>query len=131
MNREPSGNYKDLEINTSSISNIDYPYHVRKTYRHSVNSNKGNLKCTKHSSHRTSNVYIEVTIPRFTIDMFEHKEVFTRVKFAKQWIRKMVPRLKASPLTNISSAANGTGRFKNKQGYAYGLIFKNIYKGSD
>ena len=129
--KEPSGVYNDLVVSTEHLHNTDYPYRTAKPYRHSVKSKSGISKGIKPSVIRTKDLWVQVTVPAYMIDNEEHIVEFQKVVQARAWIRKNVPQLKASALTNIGSALAGTGRFKNKQGYAYGLIFKNIYKGSD
>jgi len=127
--KEPSGVYNDLVVNAEHLHNIDYPFRTKRPYRHSVKSKSGISKGIKPSVIRTKDLWVQVTVPAYMIDNHEHIVEFQKVVQARAWIRKNVPQLKASALTNIGSALAGTGRFINKQGYAYGLIFKNIYKG--
>lgn len=129
--KEPSGVYNDLIVNAEHLHNIDYPYRTAKPYRHSVKSKSGKSKGAKPSVPRNKNLWVQVIVPIYTIDNYEHIVEFQKVVQARTWIRKNIPKLRASALTNIGSALAGTGRFINKQGYAYGLIFKNIYKGDN
>ena len=139
--KEPSGVYSDLIVNAEQLrnivvkaehlKNIEYPFPTKIPYRHSVKSKSGKSKGAKPSVHRNKNLWVQVIVPIYTIDNHEHIVEFQKVVQARTWIRKNIPQLRASALTNIGSAIAGTGRFKNKQGYAYGLIFKNIYKGNN
>ena len=125
--REPSGDYVDMDNERLNFTEFDYPYIVKKSYRHKIKSRKGNFKKTKHSFHRGSDTLLEVTIPAGIIDNYRHVETFGTVEQAKVYIRQNITFLKYSSLTNISSAVNGTGRFKGEKiGRAYGLIFRNV-----
>lgn len=133
--KEPSGNYEDMKKVSDKDSpmlyatdkiEFDYPYLVKKPYKHSTKTRKGNFACSKHKFHRGSDTLLEVTVPAGIIDAYRHSETFNMVGQAKEYIRRSVPFLKDSALTNISSAVNGTGRFKDKIGHAYGLRFRNV-----
>lgn len=125
--REPSGYYVDMNNERLNFTEFDYPYIVKKPYRHKKKSCKGNIKRTKHKFHRGSNTLLEVTVPSGIIDNYKHVETFKTVEQAKAYIRQNITFLKDSSLTNISSAVNGTGRFKGEKiGRAYGLIFRNV-----
>ena len=119
FDKEPSGVYEDMKVEIKEHSGFDNIKLTKTPYRHSK-------KCSKHSFHRTKDNRLEVIIPAGVISNREEVREFNSIKDAKSFIRKNIKFLKASALTNISSAVNGTGRFVNKRGQAYGLMFRNI-----
>jgi hypothetical protein len=85
----------------------------KETYKHSVESAKGNIHKTKHSGHKTKNEVL--------IGIFPNGDVveFDSVEEAKDEVRKRFPKLKTSPLTNISRSARRSGFYKD--GISYGV----------
>jgi hypothetical protein len=96
----------------------------KETYKHSKESTKGNVSGTPHSGHKTKEEVLIGVFPNGDVISFDS------VEEAKDYVKEIFPKLKSSPLTNISRAARGSG-FYSEHHTAYGVKWSYQNKSED
>ena len=107
---------KEVIKETKNTHKITKPNKITKE------STAGNVKRSKHSGHMTKNDLLRGIFPNGEI------KYFNKVNKAKAYVRKAIPELKDSALTNISAAARRSGFYATKDGYAYGVKWDYVTK---
>ena len=122
--RTPEPIKRDLStLRTREIQKeTKYTHKVTKPNKVVKKSTAGNITRSKHSGHKTKNELLKGIFPNGEI------KYFNKVNKAKAYVRKAIPELKDSALTNISAAARGSGFYKDKDGYAYGVKWSYVNK---